>query len=109
MKTSLFSVLSLTLVVFLVFSTTSCQSKLDPDRENIDYYYVGQPAKAPSGVVRYCWEEPIVDYQSQGPGLRDEGRWYYPSAVVVRQVRAGRWRPCEIQPQESKGEISNER
>ncbi len=103
---------SLKVVVLAVVGSTcfvNCSSKLDPEKEYVDYYYVGQPAQPPSGVLRYCWEEPIVDYESQGPGVRDEGRWYNPSAVVVRQVRAGRWRPCETRPDESKGETKNER
>jgi hypothetical protein len=97
------------MIALLSLTLAGCSSKLDPDREYVDYYYSGRPAQPPSGVLRYCWEEPIVDYESQGPGVREEGRWYYPSAVVVRQVRAGRWRPCEVRPDESKGETSNER
>lgn len=88
---------------------TGCSSTQVSGQEYVDYYYVGHQAQPPAGVVRYCWEEPLVEYESQGPGVREEGRWYYPSAVVVRQVRSGRWRPCEVRPDESKGETKNER
>ena len=102
---------SVTSIIALLLSCLlfGCSSSLDQDREYVDYYYVGHQAQTPAGVVRYCWEEPLVEYESQGPGVREEGRWYYPSAVVVRQVRSGRWRPCETQPDESKGETNNER
>lgn len=48
----------------------------------------------PAGIVRYCWEEPMVGLQKNGPGLNPEGTWYNPSYIAVREVRLGRWRPC---------------
>lgn len=50
---------------------------------------------APEGVIRYCWEEPMVDYQRVEPGLDNEGRWYRPAHIAVREVKMGRWRPCK--------------
>ncbi len=73
------------------------------------YISVERPAKVPPGVLRYCWEEPIVAYQQQGPGLDIEGRWYSPSYVAVKEVRQGRWRPCQPLASEVKGETKNER
>lgn len=52
------------------------------------------PARVPAGVARYCWEEPIVELEPNGPGLDVEGRWYHPSYIAVREVRSGKWRPC---------------
>ena len=60
------------------------------------------PAAAPEGVVRYCWEEPIVNCEKVGAGLDIKGHWYHPSHAAVRKVRQGRWRPCS--PQQSKAE-----
>ncbi len=50
--------------------------------------------KVPPGVVRYCWEEPVVDYERVNPGLGEDGKWYYPAYLAVKEVRAGRWVPC---------------
>lgn len=49
----------------------------------------------PPGVVRYCWEEPIVDYERVNPGLHSEGKWYNPAHLAVKEVRMGRWKPCK--------------
>lgn len=90
--------LRVVVVVVSYLGITACSSdvmELDSSREYVDYQYVGIPSSPPPGVVRHCWEEPIVDYESQTPGVKGDGKWYYPSAVVVRQLRAGRWRPCE--------------
>ena len=66
-----------------------------------EYIVVGKPAPVPEGVVRYCWEEPIVAYQKVDPGIGDEGTWYYPAHVTERQVRGGKWRPCKEQVSET--------
>lgn len=63
----------------------------------------------PPGVVRYCWEEPIVEFQENGPGLDADKKWYVPSSVAVRMVKQGRWRPCKPVASEVKGETKNER
>lgn len=82
-----------------------CSSKdVIEDRENIDYVYRGSPAVAPPGVVRYCWEEPVVEFNREGPGVDQEGTWYRPAAVIGRQVRQGRWRPCAALPDETRGQ-----
>ena len=73
------------------------------------YLSVEQPARVPAGVVRYCWEEPMVQLEPNGPGLDDAGHWYHPSYLAVREVRQGRWRPCKGIPSEVKGEARNER
>ncbi len=56
--------------------------------------YVVAAAPVPPGVVRYCWEEPMVTKEPNGPGLNSEGTWYSPSYKAVRMVRGGKWRPC---------------
>lgn len=55
---------------------------------------IGKPAQVPNGVLRYCWEEPIVKAEHVGPGLDLDGHWYRPDHTQVREVRMGRWRPC---------------
>lgn len=92
-------------------SMTGCSSQdgLDPEKENIEYVFEGRPATPPAGVVRYCWEEPIVAYEPNGPGVDAEGRWYHPSYIAVREIRQGRWRPCSELADEIKGETTNER
>jgi hypothetical protein len=63
----------------------------------------------PPGVVRYCWEEPIVDYERVNPGLHSEGKWYYPAHLAVKEVRMGRWRPCTEIRSKTYGRYDNER
>lgn len=65
------------------------------------------PENPAAGVIRYCWEEPMVDFEENGPGLDSDGHWYVPSHVAVREVRAGRWRPCEEIKSESLGDENN--
>ena len=67
--------------------------------EGRSYVLVEKPAVVPPGVARYCWEEPIVHYEANRPGLDMEGHWYSPSYLAVREVRMGRWRPCAAKPQ----------
>ena len=73
------------------------------------YVSVERPARVPAGTVRYCWEEPIVEFEPNGPGVDVEGRWYHPSYLAVREVRQGRWRPCRPVPNEVDGDTKNER
>ena len=67
------------------------------------FVVVDRAAPVPPGVIRYCWEEPMVDLEPNGPGLDDEARWYHPSYFAVREVREGKWRPCRAVPSEVKG------
>ena len=50
--------------------------------------------RIPRGVVRYCWEEPMVEFEPNGPGVDATGKWYNPYYLAVREVRMGKWRPC---------------
>ena len=52
------------------------------------------PAPVPEGVLRYCWEEPMVTVENNKAGLDRKGHWYQPAHQAVRKVRQGRWRPC---------------
>ncbi len=65
----------------------------------------GEPAQPPPGTVRYCWEEPMVRHVRQNPGLDSEGKWYHPSYLAIREVRQGKWRPCEPVTNEVTGAI----
>ena len=68
-----------------------------PNTPGIAAAVVGRPGRVPEGVVRYCWEEPIVDFESNGPGVDVEGKWYHPYYLAVREHRMGRWRPCRAE------------
>ena len=85
---------------------SSGKKQLSPETR---YVVVEQAAPVPPGVVRYCWEEPMVELERNGPGLDAEGEWYHPYYVAVREVRQGRWRPCRPMRSEIKGEVRNER
>jgi hypothetical protein len=98
---------TLLVLIFLVSGCGSLQhGEVQPETRFIS---IERPAPIPPGVVRYCWEEPIVAYEQRGPGLDIEGRWYSPAYVAVREVRQGRWRPCRPMLSELKGETKNER
>ena len=73
------------------------------------YVVIDRPAEIPPGVVRYCWEEPLVQFERNGPGVDAEGEWYHPFYIAAREVRQGRWRPCAPVPSELKGDLKNER
>ena len=55
---------------------------------------ISKPAQPPEGVVRYCWEEPKVVLEQNGPGVDSEGHYYHPSYRAVREAKMGRWVPC---------------
>ena len=88
----------LIVAVFSLVMLTACSStKTTQARQTapIKYQIVSKAAPVPEGVVRYCWEEPMVDIQKYNPGLDSDGAWYHPAYHAVREVRQGRWRPCE--------------
>lgn len=80
----------------------------DPEPQTV-YVAYDSAQPIPPGVVRYCWEEPVVEFQENGPGLDADKKWYVPSSVAVRMVKQGRWRPCKPVASEVKGETKNER
>ena len=84
------------LILVLGLSCVACSSGDIPRVEGVDYQVIGQDPEQPEGVERYCWEEPLVELEKQSPGVKDEGRWYAPSATIGRQVRQGKWRPCVV-------------
>lgn len=88
---------------------SGCTKAERPIEPQTQYVSIERPARIPPGVVRYCWEEPMVEFEPNGPGLDVEGKWYHPSYAAVREVRQGRWRPCREVPSEVKGETKNER
>jgi hypothetical protein len=70
---------------------------------------IDRAAPVPPGVLRYCWEEPMVQFQPKGPGIDSDGIYYHPAYVAVREVKQGRWRPCRQMLSEVNGETKNER
>ncbi len=89
---------------FLVLSCviTGC-GIISPRKPDVTYVTKVVEASPPPGVVRYCWEEPMVQLEKNGPGLDVEGKWYHPSYIAVREVRNGKWRPCTPVPSEGLG------
>lgn len=61
-------------------------------------------APLPEGVIAYCWEEPMVDFEKVRPGLDTDRVWYHPSHTAVREVRSGKWRPCRPVVSQAHGE-----
>lgn len=106
MKSIKLSFLALfTVSTFALGCSTSKTELANPSDPNV----ISIPAKVPDGVLRYCWEEPIVEYEPQGPGLDFEEKWYHPSYLAVREIRQGKWRPCEAPLDELRGQTTNER
>lgn len=95
------------ILVCVLFSACSASNDtmIKPETRYIVY---DKPAVIPPGVVRYCWEEPMVQLEQNGPGLDSDERYYRPVYVAVREVKQGRWRPCRSVPSEVKGETKNE-
>jgi hypothetical protein len=50
--------------------------------------------KVAEGTEEYCWDEPRVKEERNGPGVDLDGHWYHSPHVAVREVKMGRWRPC---------------
>ena len=87
--------------------TTGCALLLIQKEDAVEKVFV-EP-EAPEGVVRYCWEEPIVDQEKVDAGLDTEGHWYRPGHIAIREVRMGRWRPCKEITSRTYGKYGNER
>jgi len=99
--------LSALLLFCLVLGCGKSHFSSDPEPQTV-YVAYDSAQPIPPGVVRYCWEEPVVEFQENGPGLDADRRWYVPSSVAVRMVKQGRWRPCSQVASEVKGETRNE-
>jgi hypothetical protein len=97
--------------LLLVCVVSGCGKSHFTESPELQTVYVAydSPQPIPPGVVRFCWEEPVVEFQENGPGLDADRKWYVPSSVAVRMVKHGRWRPCNPVPSEVKGETRNER
>jgi hypothetical protein len=74
--------------------TTQSEEIAPPAPQMVGVAFTSTP-RAPEGVMRYCWEEPIVEFEKNGPGIDAENKWYHPAYVAVREVRSGKWRPCK--------------
>jgi len=101
-------------IVFVTLGSvlSSCSNNsMVSSEENVQTVYVGynDQAPIPPGVLRFCWEEPVVEYQDNGPGLNGDKTYYQPSHVAIRMVKQGRYRPCRAQASEIRGETKNER
>ncbi len=111
MKMPIQKMLCFGLVMTAFFVLAGCSEKkvpglVTPETREVVF---DKPVPVPPGVVRYCWEEPMVQFEPNGPGLDVDRRWYRPSYIAVREVKQGRWRPCTKVPSEVKGETKNER
>jgi len=99
------------LLVSCSLTLSSCSStKVEPEQEPAIMVVrrekvISKPAPVPPGVVRYCWEEPIVEFEPNGPGVDPDGNWYHKSYSAVREVRQGKWRPCRAVISETAGGV----
>ena len=74
-------------IAFLsIVSLASCSAKTVQPAPEIVVVNSLQP-----GVVRYVWEEPVVDVIDVPPGLDPDGIYYRPAHKEVVEVRQGRW------------------
>lgn len=98
-------------LLFCGLSSACATKSIVAGEENVQTVYVGYNSEAPvpPGVARYCWEEPVVEFQDNGPGLNGDKTYYQPSFVAIRMAKQGRWRPCRTQASEIRGETKNER
>ena len=85
------------ILILAVSALAACSSKEPVQLEPIiitQTEVIAQPAAAPEGVLKYCWEEPIAEVEKVRPGVDFRGEYYRPAHNAVRKVRAGKWRPC---------------
>jgi hypothetical protein len=108
MKNALNSIFLLLALGFL-FCLASCSAKTQEIKPETRYIVLDKAAPVPPGVIRYCWEEPMVELEPIGPGLDSDERWYQPAHIAIREVKQGRWRPCREMASEIKGEVGDER
>ena len=83
-------------LIFLIFTcsffTVGCHRNhaATPVQENVVY----ERPPVPEGTEKYCWQEPQVTAEKNGPGVDEQGHWYHPSYNAIREVKMGRWVPC---------------
>jgi hypothetical protein len=90
-------------MMFFPLNSLGCSSQQAARPFEVNQVIVSKPAYIPPGVVQYCWEEPMVKFEHNGPGLNDAEHWYHPAHVAIREVRMGKWRPCEPYLSETDG------
>ncbi len=86
-----------TIILGLIAAACVSREPMPPQSVVEDYKVKGIAAPIPSGTEHYCWEEPIVVFEQNGPRVDEEGHWYHPDYQAVREVRQGRWRPCSAE------------
>lgn len=82
------------LLLICLLALVGCSTASKKSTETVKNVYVVEPASVPVATEQYCWEEPVVEYQQDGPGLDSAGEWYYPAYNAVRRVKGGTWVPC---------------
>ncbi len=71
--------------------STGCHRNHASPKETQVVYETPPP---PEGTEKYCWQEPKVVNEKNGPGVDEQGHWYHPPYNAVREVKMGRWVPC---------------
>ena len=94
---------SILFITILLLASVACSQKKTVVTDT-RYIVSKGPGEVPPGVVRYCWEEPIVEMAAVGPGLNSDNTWYQASHIAMKEVRQGRWRPCRPMKSEIKGD-----
>lgn len=59
-----------------------------------DPQVVYETPPVPEGTEKYCWQEPKVTHEKNGPGIDEQGHFYHPSYTATREVKMGHWVPC---------------
>ena len=78
-------------IVCLSVSMVSCYRRPTPQNKPTDVVVI---QKQPEGTEEYCWVEPRVVEEKNGPGVDPRGEWYSAPHTAVREVKQGRWKPC---------------
>jgi len=85
--------ISLALICFSVAASSSCYRRpAQSSHSNVASEVVIQAP--PEGTEKYCWVEPKVIEEKNGPGVDPRGEWYTAPHTAVREVKQGSWKPC---------------
>ena len=82
-----------TLLLVSCFSSKA-PKKVVVVKEVVRPNFIYQKEVVPEGAEKYCWQEPLIQYDKEGPGVDPEGNWYSHEHAAAREVKSGYWRPC---------------
>jgi hypothetical protein len=85
---------TLPLFVALILTSSACARRKPAPLVSQQAVVTTTNETLPEGAVKYCWEEPRVEVESVRPGVNAEGSFYRPAHDAVREVKMGKWVPC---------------